>query len=170
MPDDTEYIHGLPEDAVRLVMGYRRRAQEQVGPVTEGTSYGMPALRYRDRPLMSIVATKAGYSFFPFSAEVVASALPLLKGFASTKGGIKFTAEKQLPVAAFDQMLRDRKAELPQGGLRQSAPREPENQTPDIRTNAEVGHCLIGRPSVRRFAANGRANATAATPWQPSPR
>ena len=112
MLEYTDYIHSLDEDASSLVMGYRLRAQEQVGTVTEGTSYGMPALRYRDRPLMSIVATKAGFSFFPFSSQVVTSALPRLEGFASTKGGIKFTAEKQLPVDVFDQMLRERKAEI----------------------------------------------------------
>jgi uncharacterized protein YdhG (YjbR/CyaY superfamily) len=112
MLEYTDYIHALDEDAASLVMGYRLRAQEQVGHVTEGKSYGMPALRYRDRPLISIVATKAGFSVFPFSADVVASALPLLKGFTSTKGGIKFTAEKQLPVDVFDQMLRERKAEI----------------------------------------------------------
>ena len=112
MLEYTDYIHGLDEDAGSLVMGYRLRAQELVGPVEEGKSYGMPALRYRGRPLMSIVATKAGFSFFPFSADVVAAALPQLDGFASTKGGIKFTAEKQLPVDAFDAMVRGRQAEI----------------------------------------------------------
>ncbi len=112
MPEYTDYIHSLDEDAASLVMGYRLRAQEQVGPVTEGTTDGQPALHYRDQPLMSLVATKAGFSFVPFSPEVVASALPLLDGFESTTDGITFTAEKQLPVAAFDQMLRDRKAEI----------------------------------------------------------
>jgi uncharacterized protein YdhG (YjbR/CyaY superfamily) len=112
MPEYTDYIHSLDEDAASLVMGYRLRAQEQVGIVTEGTSYGMPALRYRGRPLISIVATKAGFAVYPFSSDVVASALPELDGFASTKGGIKFTAEKQLPVAVFDKMLRERKAEI----------------------------------------------------------
>jgi uncharacterized protein YdhG (YjbR/CyaY superfamily) len=112
MPEYTDYIHGLDEDAGSLVMGYRLRAQELVGPVEEGKSYGMPALRYRGRPLMSIVATKAGFSFFPFSADVVAAALPGLAGFASTKGGIKFTAEKQLPVEAFDAMVFARRDEI----------------------------------------------------------
>ena len=92
----AEYIHSLDEDAASLVMGYRLRAQEQVGPVTEGTTDGQPALHYRDQPLMSLVATKAGFSFVPFSREVVASAQPLLEGFASTADEVTFTAKKQL--------------------------------------------------------------------------
>lgn len=72
----------------------------------------MPALRYRGRPLVSVMASKAGYSIFPFSAEVVASVVPTLDGYASTKGGIKFTAAKPLPVAAFDRLVTERKAEI----------------------------------------------------------
>lgn len=122
MPEYTEYIHGLPEDQQTIVGGWRLRAQEQApGPVQEGMSYGMPALRYRGRPLVSIVATKAGYSIFPFSAEVVAAVLPQLEGYATTKGGIRFTAAKPLPVKVFDAMIAARVAEIdaaegPSGG------------------------------------------------------
>jgi uncharacterized protein YdhG (YjbR/CyaY superfamily) len=117
MPDEskipyTEYIHSLDEDAMTTVMGWRLRAQELVGQVDEGMSYGMPALRYRGRPLVSVIATKAGFSIFPFSADVVAAVLPELDGFATTKGGVKFTAEKPLPVAAFDRMVKGRQAEI----------------------------------------------------------
>lgn len=108
----TEYIHGLDEDAATTVGGWRLRAQELVPDVKEGESYGLPALVYRGRPLVSITATKAGYSIYPFSADVVASVLPDLDGFDSTKGGVKFTAEKPLPVAAFDRMVKQRQAEI----------------------------------------------------------
>ncbi len=108
----TEYIHSLGEDDATIVGGWRLRAQELVPGVEEGMSYGMPALRYRGRPLISVMATKAGYSIFPFSAEVVASVLPTLDGYASTKGGIKFTAAKPLPVAAFDRLVTERRAEI----------------------------------------------------------
>lgn len=108
----TEYIHSLGEDDATIVGGWRLRAQELVSPVDEGMSYGMPALRYRGRPLVSVTATKTGYVIYPFSADVVASVLPTLDGYASTKGGIKFTAAKPLPVAAFDRIVTERKAEI----------------------------------------------------------
>jgi uncharacterized protein YdhG (YjbR/CyaY superfamily) len=108
----TTYIHGLDPDVGSHVMGWRLHAQEQVDGVEEGVSYGIPALRYRGRPLISVVATKAGYSVFPFSADVVASVLPELDGFKTTKGGIRFTQEHQIPLAVFDRMLQERKAEI----------------------------------------------------------
>jgi uncharacterized protein YdhG (YjbR/CyaY superfamily) len=108
----TEYIHSLGEDDATIVGGWRLRAQELVPGVEEGMSYGMPALRYRGRPLISVMATKAGYSIFPFSADVVASVLPSLEGFKSTKGGVKFTASQLLPLAAFDRMVKERQAEI----------------------------------------------------------
>jgi uncharacterized protein YdhG (YjbR/CyaY superfamily) len=108
----TKYIHSLDEDAATVVGGWRLRAQELVSEVKEGESYGLPALLYRGRPLISITATKAGYSIYPFSADVVASVQPALEGFTSTKGGVKFTAERPLPVAAFDRMVKERRAEI----------------------------------------------------------
>jgi uncharacterized protein YdhG (YjbR/CyaY superfamily) len=88
------------------------RARALAPTAEEGTSYGMPALRYRGRPLVSVMPTKAGYSVFPFSADVVAAVLPLVEGFGSTKGGIRFTAERVIPDAAFDALVTARLAEI----------------------------------------------------------
>jgi uncharacterized protein YdhG (YjbR/CyaY superfamily) len=108
----TKYIHSLDEDAATVVGGWRLRAQELVPEVKEGESYSLPALLYRGRPLISITATKAGYSIYPFSAEVVASVKPDIEGLESTKGGVKFTAAKPFPVKAFDRMVKERQAEI----------------------------------------------------------
>jgi uncharacterized protein YdhG (YjbR/CyaY superfamily) len=78
----------------------------------EGTSYGMAALRYRGRPLISVVSTKQGYSVFPFSAAVVESVIGELKDFESTKGGIRFTDKRQLPNKAFDALVARRREEI----------------------------------------------------------
>ena len=90
-------------------MDARGRAPASLGPIDSasqsgavpdaeaGESYGMPALRYRGRPLISVIAIKAGYVVYPFSPEVVTAALPSLPGFASTKGGVKFAAEQPVP-------------------------------------------------------------------------
>lgn len=108
----TKYIHELDEDAATIVGGWRLRAQELVPEVEEGESYGLPALMYRGRPLISITATKAGYSIYPFSADVVTWVQPDFEGLESTKGGVKFTAAKPFPVKAFDRMVTERKAEI----------------------------------------------------------
>jgi hypothetical protein len=53
MGEVTDYIAGLDEPARSLLERYRERAVTVVPEAQEGTSYGMAALRYRDRPLIS---------------------------------------------------------------------------------------------------------------------
>ena len=72
----------------------------------------MAALRYRGRPLISVVATKQGYSAFPFSPAVVANAIHGREGLDSTKGGIRFTGERPLPDEVFDALVLGRRDEI----------------------------------------------------------
>jgi uncharacterized protein YdhG (YjbR/CyaY superfamily) len=112
MGEYRSYIAGLSKSAAVTVETFRTRALELVPDADEGVSYGMPALRYRGRPLISVVQTRHGYSAYPFSAEVVASTLPLAPGLASTKGGIRFTDADPLSTEAFDHLVRARRAEI----------------------------------------------------------
>src|SRR6187431_2437399 len=92
------------EPARSTLAHYLERAMALAPTAEEGTSYGMKALRYRGRPLVSVVATKAGYSVYPFSPDVVELILPSLEGFDSTKGGIRFSENQLLPDAEFDAL------------------------------------------------------------------
>lgn len=112
MAEVTDYIASLEEPARSVVDGWRFRALELVPSADEGRSYGMPALRYRGRPLVSVIATKGGYSVFPFSADVVAGVVPRLDGFAATKGGIRFTDRQPLPADAFTDLVVRRRDEI----------------------------------------------------------
>jgi uncharacterized protein YdhG (YjbR/CyaY superfamily) len=112
MGEVTDYISGLDEPARSVLERYRARAVTVVSAAEEGTSYGMAALRYRGRPLISVVATKQGYSVFPFSSAVVESVIGELEGFDSTKGGIKFTDQRHLPPKAFDALVARRRDEI----------------------------------------------------------
>jgi|SoiMethySBSTD1v2_1073268.scaffolds.fasta_scaffold01727_10 uncharacterized protein YdhG (YjbR/CyaY superfamily) len=112
MGDVTEYIADLDEPARSVLDRYRARAVSVVPEAEEGTSYGMAALRYRGRPLISVVSTKQGYSVFPFSAAVVERVIAEFDGFESTKGGIKFTDERYLPNGAFDALVVGRRDEI----------------------------------------------------------
>ena len=100
------------EPARSTLAHYLERAQELVPTAEEGESYGMKALRYRGRPLVSVIATKAGYSVYPFSPEVVELVISTLEGFESTKGGIRFTQEQLLPDEAFDTLVTARRDEI----------------------------------------------------------
>ncbi|MGO4690065.1 iron chaperone [Glaciibacter sp. 2TAF33] len=112
MNEVTGYIAGLDEPARSTVRQFFDRAAELVPHAEEGRSYGMAALRYRGRGLVSVVATKNGYSLFPFSAEVVARAIDDLSGFDSTKGGIRFTEAAPIPMDVFDRIVQGRRSEI----------------------------------------------------------
>lgn len=108
----TQQIASSDEPARGMLERLYARARAIAPTAEEGTSYGMPALRYRGRPLISVVATKAGYSVFPFSPAVVESVLPFVAGFSTTKGGIRFSEAQPLPDAAFDGLVANRVAEI----------------------------------------------------------
>lgn len=112
MGNVTDYIAGLDEPARSVLERYRARAVAAVPEAEEGTSYGMAALRYRGRPLISVISTKQGYSVFPFSSAVVASVTAQFNGFESSKGGIKFTDKRYLPTEAFDALVAGRREEI----------------------------------------------------------
>jgi uncharacterized protein YdhG (YjbR/CyaY superfamily) len=108
----AESPHSQEEPARSTLARYLQRAVDLVPTAEEGESYGMKALRYRGRPLISVVATKNGYSVFPFSPAVVEAVIPSLEGFESTKGGIRFSEAQLLPDEAFDALVTARSDEI----------------------------------------------------------
>jgi uncharacterized protein YdhG (YjbR/CyaY superfamily) len=112
MSEYADYIEAQDEPARSTLDRFLKRALVVEPTAEEGTSYGMAALRYRGRPLISVVATKAGYSVYPFSPEVVELVLPTLEGFDSTKGGIRFSENQMLPDTEFDALVTARVAEI----------------------------------------------------------
>lgn len=112
MGDVTEYVAGLDDPQRALVGRLLGRVADLVPLVEEGRSYGLAAYRYRGRPLVAVVCAATGYTVYPFSSEVTASVLATLDGFAATKGGIRFSDDQPLPDAAFDALVRERRAEI----------------------------------------------------------
>jgi len=108
----TQYIETALEPARSRLAHLHLRALALAPDAEEGTSYGMPALRYRGRPLISVITTKAGYSVYPFSPAVVEATLPLVAGLKATKGGVAFTESNPLTDSAFDALVRGRLAEI----------------------------------------------------------
>lgn len=115
MGEVADYIAGLDEPARSLLDRYRQRAVAIVPEAEEGTSYGMAALRYHGRPLISVVRTKQGYSVYPFSSAVVESVVAEFDGLDSTKGAVKFTDKRHLPDAALDALVARRRDEIDAG-------------------------------------------------------
>lgn len=105
MGDLTSWLTGLPATQAEALKPYFDRARQLVPQAVEGTSYAMPALIYRSRGLVAVRPTRAGYSAYPYSGEVVTEVMASFPGWDHTKGSIHFTAERLLPTEVFDALV-----------------------------------------------------------------
>ncbi|WP_278234503.1 DUF1801 domain-containing protein [Isoptericola sp. AK164] len=105
----VESLDGPDREAVADVLD---RARRTVPEATEGRSYGMPALRYRDSPLLSVVATARHVGVYPFSPAVVAALADRLEGFRVTKGSVGFRPGHPLPDDVVERLVVLRREEI----------------------------------------------------------
>lgn len=107
-----EFVTGLPAAEARAFAHVRSLA-EAVAPGTEqGTSYGLPTLKYRGRPLLGFATGKAHLSIFPFSPAVVDAVRHRLDGYSLAKGTIRFTTDTPLPDDVVTDVARLRRDEI----------------------------------------------------------
>ena len=98
---------------MRAALEALRRTIEAAAPdAVEAISYGAPAFRYRDRPLVAYRAAKAHGSLFPMSPAVIEAHRAELTGYDTAKGTIRFTPERPIPDALVTAIVRDRVAEI----------------------------------------------------------
>ena len=81
MGEVDDYFKSLDPDARAAFERIRSLALEIVPDAEQGTSYGMAALRYKQKPLLGFAAAKRHLSVFPFSPEVVDEVRDRLSGF-----------------------------------------------------------------------------------------
>jgi uncharacterized protein YdhG (YjbR/CyaY superfamily) len=112
MSSFDEYFASLPEQERAELERIRQLVLRAVPEAEEGTSYGMPALKYKGRPLLGVAATKKHLSVFPFSPEAIEATREALAGFDVSKGTVRFTPENPLPDAVVEQLVANRLREL----------------------------------------------------------
>jgi uncharacterized protein YdhG (YjbR/CyaY superfamily) len=112
MGEVDEYVAGLDEPARSVVADVYRVARDTVPDAVEGVGYGMPALRYRDKPLLSVMEAKAHIGLYPFSPAVIESVADELEGFDRAKGTIRFTPGHPLPDAVVARIVARRRDEI----------------------------------------------------------
>jgi uncharacterized protein YdhG (YjbR/CyaY superfamily) len=115
MSSFDEYLAGIPGGQRAELERIRRLVRERVPDAEEATSYGMPAFKYKQRPLLGFRASKNHLSVFPFSPEAVDAARGALEGFDLSKGTVRFTPDNPLPDSAIEQLLRHRLLEIERG-------------------------------------------------------
>ena len=112
MGELSDYIAGLDGPDRDALERIRARAASLVPDAVEGMSYGMPALRYRDRPLLSVRVTKTHIGYYPFSPEVIDAVHADLEGFDWAKGTIRFSREHPIPDSLLTKLVLLRRDEI----------------------------------------------------------
>ena len=103
-PDDREAI-----DRVYAV------ARAEVPEAEQGKGYGMPALVYRGKPLISVMRAKKHIGIYPFSPDAVASVADSVRAVADSgldKGTIRFQPAHPLPREVVIALVRFRRDQI----------------------------------------------------------
>jgi uncharacterized protein YdhG (YjbR/CyaY superfamily) len=117
--DDIDaYLAPLPADQRAALEQLRRVIAEAAPTAVEGRSYGMPAFRYRGRPLVGFQAARGHLGFYPMSPALIDTHAAELAAFSTSKGTIRFSPESPLPDDLVRTIVRERVAELDAAGRR----------------------------------------------------
>jgi uncharacterized protein YdhG (YjbR/CyaY superfamily) len=104
-------LEALPEPE-REALGALRDVIAAAAPeAVEAISYGVPAFKYRGRPLVSFAAARNHLSFFVQSPAVMEAHRDDVAGFDTSKGTIRFTPQKPIPEELVTKLVRARVAE-----------------------------------------------------------
>lgn len=101
------YFASLNVDDRQILSRIRVLIKQEVPSATESIAYGMPAFKYKAKPLMYYAAFKDHYSIFPTSGPI-AELDKQLKPYKTAKGTVQFTRQNPLPEDIIKQLLRVR--------------------------------------------------------------
>ncbi len=90
-------------------------ARAEVPGAEQGKGYGMPALVYRGKPLISVMRAKKHIGIYPFSPDAVAAVAADVEAVPETgldKGTIRFQPEHPLPDAVVRALVRARRDQI----------------------------------------------------------
>jgi uncharacterized protein YdhG (YjbR/CyaY superfamily) len=109
--DVDAFLAALPLE-IRAALENLRRAIRAAAPgAEESISYGVPAFKYRGRPLVSFGAAKSHCSFYVQSPAVMEAHLDELAAYDTSKGTVRFATDAPLPDALVAKLVRARMAE-----------------------------------------------------------
>src|SRR2546423_150526 len=106
-----EYLTGVNSQQ-RIALEKLRWTIRAVTPkLEECISYGIPAFRLKGRSLVFFGAWANHCSFYPGSSATLRKFRNQLKNFQISKGTIRFSSEKPLPIALVKKLVKARIAE-----------------------------------------------------------
>ena len=106
-----KYLAKLKPDQRGALEKLRRAIHAVVPGAEERISYGIPAFRLNGRPLVFFGAWANHCAFYPASSATLKKFRNDLKGFQTSKGTLRFSPNKPLPVALVKKLVKARMAE-----------------------------------------------------------
>ena len=106
------YLASVPKAHRPALDKLRSTIRAMVPGAAEAISYGLPAFKYKGKPLAGYASYKDHCSYFPMSGRVISGLRDELKAYETTKGAIHFQAEKPLPVNLVKKLLNARIQEI----------------------------------------------------------
>ena len=106
-----EYLAKAKPDHRETLQKLRETIQTVVPSAEECISYGIPAFRLNRRVLVFFGAWANHCAFYPGSAATLKSFRNELGNFQTSRGTIRFSPDKPLPVALVKKLVKTRIAE-----------------------------------------------------------
>lgn len=107
MKQVEEYLENTSPEKRKELQRIRSIVREMVPEAVESISYGMPAFKYKNRPLVYYGAFKTHMSIFP-TAGPAAALKDELSSYRISKGTIQFTNENPLPEELIKKIIQIR--------------------------------------------------------------
>ena len=107
------YIAQRPADQQQALQELRATLRDLVPHGEECLSYGVPAIRLPDGPVVAgFAAFTRHLGYYPHSGDVVAAMSEELQDYSTSAGTIRFSAADPLPSALVARLVAARLAEI----------------------------------------------------------
>jgi len=105
------YLAALSADKRRALEKLRKDIKAVAPKAEECISYAIPAFRLNGRLLVGFAAWSNHCSFYPMSSKTLKKLRNELRNFQTSKGTLRFSPDKPMPVSLVKKLLKARISE-----------------------------------------------------------
>jgi uncharacterized protein YdhG (YjbR/CyaY superfamily) len=106
-----DYLAGVNDEQRAALQKLRKIIKTIVPKAEECINYGVAAFRLDGQPIAGFGASANHCTYFPMSGATVATLKADLKNYETSKGAIRFSAGRPLPITLVRKLIKTRIAE-----------------------------------------------------------